>query len=51
MVIGLQIGKLHRGAESAPPPPLPDIEKPGLFSLLSQHIDFSAFQFAKSQEF
>ena len=32
MVIGLQIGKLHREAKSAPPPPaVADSEKPGLF--------------------
>ena len=33
MVIGLQIGKLHRKGESAPPPPptVPDSENPGLF--------------------
>ena len=30
MVIGLQIRKLHRGAESAPPAVL-DSKKPGLF--------------------
>ena len=31
MVIGLQIRKLHRGAESAPPPAVLDSKKPGLF--------------------
>ena len=31
MVIGLQIRKLHRGTESAPPPAVPDSKKPGLF--------------------
>ena len=32
IVIGLQIGKLHRGAESAlPPPAVLDSKKPSLF--------------------
>ena len=31
MVIGFQIRKLHRGAESAPPPAVLDSKKPGLF--------------------
>ena len=31
MVIGLQIWKLHRGAESTPPPAVLDSKKPGLF--------------------
>ena len=32
MVIGLQIGKLHKGVESSPPPPaVLDSKKPGLF--------------------
>ena len=31
MIIGLQIGKLHGGADFAPPLVLPDSEKPGLF--------------------
>ena len=34
MVIGLQIGKLHRGVESAPTA-LQDSEKPGLFKVAS----------------
>ena len=42
MVIGLQIRKLHGGAESAPPPAVLDSKKPGLFRvnklLLKQDI-------------
>ena len=39
MVIGLQIRKLHRGAESAPPPPaVLDSKKPGLFRVKLYNI-------------
>ena len=39
IVIGFQIGKLHRGAESAPPA-LPDSKKPGLFRV---YLNFQLF--------
>ena len=37
MVIGLQIGKLHRGGGRTPPA-LPDSEKPGLFRVKLQKV-------------
>ena len=37
MVIGLQIRKLHRGAESAPPPAVLDSKKPGLFRVKKRY--------------
>ena len=40
MVIGFQIRKLHRGAESAPPPAVLDSKKPGLFRVKENNIPF-----------
>ena len=42
MVIGFQIRKLHRGAESAPPPPaVLDSKKPGLFRVKTGTVRYN----------
>ena len=47
MVIGLQIGKLHRGADSVPPPAVLDCKKLGLFRVKSGFRRMNPRQYTK----